>query len=153
LVEVGGLFGGRLPRFVKERWDVARKRLVKFDSENPANELAKMDDAEIDDLAFGAIEIDHSGKILRYNAAEGDISGRDPDEVIGKDFFTEVAPCTDTEDFRGRFQKGTESGHLDVQINYTFDYQMAPTQVRVRMQESPQGDDYWNTYWIFVKRL
>jgi PAS domain-containing protein len=68
---------------------------VKFDSENPANELAKMDDTEIDELAFGAIEIDHSGKILRYNAAEGDISGRDPDEVIGKDFFTEVAPCTD----------------------------------------------------------
>jgi hypothetical protein len=29
--------------------------LVKFDSENPANELAQMDDAEIDELAFGAI--------------------------------------------------------------------------------------------------
>lgn len=125
------------------------RRMVKFDSENPANELAQMSDAEIDELAFGAIEVDGSGRILRYNAAEGDISGRDPSEVIGKDFFTEVAPCTDTEDFRGRFREGVESGNLDLQLNYTFDYQMTPTQVRVKMQQSPWKDNYW----IFVKRL
>jgi photoactive yellow protein len=96
-------------------------------------------------------EIDHSGKILRYNAAEG--ASGSPPRSSAVTFFTEVVPCTDTEGFRGRFQKGTEPGHLEVQINYTCDYQMAPTQVRVKMQESHQGDDYWNTYRSFIKRL
>lgn len=128
--------------------------MVKFDSENPANELAKMSDDEVDKLAFGAIEIDKSGKILRYNAAEGDISGRNPQEMIGKDFFEDVAPCTDTEAFRGRFRNSVESGkNFDLRLNYTFDYRMTPTQVRVRMQKSPQPDEYWDTYWIFVKRI
>ncbi len=132
---------------------MARKRFVKFDSQNPANEMARMSEEEIDELAFGAIEVDGSGKILRYNAAEGDISGRSPSEVIGKNFFKEVAPCTDTADFEGRFSEGVRLGSLDVQLNYTFDYRMSPTQVRVRMQKSPQKDDYWDTYWILVKRL
>jgi len=116
--------------------------------------MAKMSNEEIDELAFGAIEVDSSGRILRYNAAEGDISGRNPSEMVGKDFFTDVAPCTDTEEFRGRFRQVVESGrNLDVQLNYTFDYRMTPTQVRVRMQKAQQADEYWDTYWIFVKRI
>ena len=132
---------------------MAKRRMVKFDSKNPANEIARMSAEEIDGLAFGAIEVDSKGTILRYNAAEGDISGRDPSQMIGKNFFREVAPCTDTEAFEGRFREGVESGHLDVALNYTFDYRMKPTQVRVRMQKTPHADDYWNTFWIFVKRL
>lgn len=89
---------------------MARKRIDRFDSENPANELAQMSDEEIDELAFGAIEVDGSGKILRYNAAEGDISGRELSEMLGKNFFKDVAPCTDTEEFEGRFRKVVESG-------------------------------------------
>ena len=84
--------------------------MVKFDSENPANEIARMSAEEIDGLAFGAIEVDGSGTILRYNAAEGDISGRDPTQMVGKNFFKEVAPCTDTEAFEGRFRRGASAG-------------------------------------------
>lgn len=73
--------------------------------------------------------------------------------MVGKNFFTEVAPCTNTEEFEGRFRGGVEAGELDIRLNYTFDYQMTPTQVQVKMQRHPQGDDYWDTYWIFVKRL
>jgi len=133
---------------------MVRKRKVRFNSENPANVMARMSEEEIDEQAFGAIEVDKSGKILRYNAAEGDISGRSPREMIGKNFFKDVAPCADTEEFEGRFRENVESGRdFDVQLNYTFDYNMKPTQVRVRMQRSPRPDEYWNTYWIFVKRL
>lgn len=128
--------------------------MVRFGAENPANVLAEMSDEEIDDLAFGAIEVDGRGQILRYNAAEGDISGRTPSEMIGRNFFKDVAPCTDTADFEGRFRKGVETGgDFDVRLTYTFDYDMEPTHVQVRMQSSPQPDEYWKTYWILVKRL
>jgi photoactive yellow protein len=108
-----------------------------------------MNPAEIDSLAFGAVQLDASGKILAYNAAEGDITGRDPKSVIGKNFFQDVAPCTATKEFQGVFTEGVKSGKLAAIFDYVFNYKMQPTQVRVHMKKALVGE----TYWIFVKRL
>lgn len=122
---------------------------VNFGSEDIGNKLAEMSDRDIDKLAFGAINLDANGKILSYNKAEGEITGRNPEEVIGKNFFTEVAPCTKTDDFFGKFQEGVKSGNLSTMFEYTFDYQMKPTKVKVHMKKSLDGDSYW----VFVKRV
>jgi len=122
--------------------------MVKFGSDDIENALAKMGTGELDDLAFGAIQLDANGKILKYNAAEGGITGRDPKSVIGKDFFKDVAPCTDTKEFRGRFQDGVKNGDLNTMFEYTFDYEMKPTKVKVHMKKALAGESYW----VFVKR-
>lgn len=122
--------------------------MVKFGSDDIENALAKMGTGELDDLAFGAIQLDANGKILKYNAAEGGITGRDPKSVIGKDFFKDVAPCTDTQEFRGRFQDGVKNGNLNTMFEYTFDYEMKPTKVKVHMKKALAGESYW----VFVKR-
>ncbi|GAC1303050.1 MAG: hypothetical protein NVSMB21_01750 [Vulcanimicrobiaceae bacterium] len=124
-------------------------RLVKFGEDNTANELASKTAAEIDQLTFGAIQLDASGKILNYNSAEAAITGRNPDDVIGKDFFHDVAPCAKTPSFEGLFREGVRLGHLNVLFVYVFDYNMMPTQVRVQMQKAKEDD----TYWVFVKRV
>jgi len=121
----------------------------KFGSNDASNQLAKMSDKDINNLAFGAIELDPQGKILKYNKAEGEITGRNPSEVIGKNFFTEVAPCTKTDAFYGKFRDGVKSGNLSTIFEYTFDYQMKPTKVKVHMKKALNGDSYW----VFVKRL
>ena len=108
-----------------------------------------MDDSQLDNVAFGAIQLDAEGKILQYNAAEGDITGRDPKEVIGKNFFKDVAPCTDSPEFYGKFKEGVQSGNLNTMFEYTFDYQMTPTKVKVHMKKALSGDSYW----VFVKRV
>lgn len=108
-----------------------------------------MDDSQLDDLAFGAVQLDAKGTIISYNQAEGEITGRDPDDVKGKNFFTEVAPCTNTDEFFGKFKEGVASGNLNNLFEYVFDYQMAPTKVQVHMKKALQGDSYW----VFVKRL
>lgn len=123
--------------------------IISFDQADLENSLSNMSDTEIDKLAFGAIELDKNGTILKYNTAEGAITGRDPKSVIGKNFFRDVAPCTNTPDFFGRFEKGVKSGDLSVQFTYTFDYQMAPTKVKVHMKKAIAGDSFW----IFVKRV
>ncbi|RUO26926.1 photoactive yellow protein [Aliidiomarina minuta] len=123
--------------------------IVSFGSDDIENSLANMDDSKLNDLAFGAIQLDKDGKILQYNAAEGDITGRDPKSTIGKNFFREVAPCTDSKEFRGRFNEGVTSGSLNTMFEYVFDYQMKPTKVKVHMKKSLSGDSYW----VFVKRL
>lgn len=122
---------------------------VAFDQSDLGNVLSKLDDKQIDNLAFGMITLDAQGTVLQYNAAEGAITGRDPKDVIGKNFFTDVAPCTKTDAFHGRFVKGVQAGDLNVMFEYTFDYKMAPTRVRVHMKTAPAG----NRYWILVKRL
>ncbi len=122
---------------------------LKFGQNDIGNVLNDMDTAQIDNLAFGVIMLDKAGNILQYNSAEGAITGRDPKEVIGKNFFTDVAPCTKTDEFYGRFKRGVAAGDLNVMFEYTFDYKMAPTRVRVHMKTAPLGDKYW----VLVKRL
>lgn len=123
--------------------------IVRFGSDDIENVLARLDDAALDELAFGAIELDADGTVLRYNATESEITGRDPAEVIGRNFFNEVAPCTNTESFYGVFRDGVASGHLNSLFEYVFDYRMQPTKVQVHIKQGLRGDSYW----VFVKRL
>jgi len=122
---------------------------IKFGNDDIENTLAKMDDKGLDQLAFGAVQLDSKGNILHYNAAEGEITGRDPAAMKGKNFFQEVAPCTDRPEFRGKFQEGVANGDLNALFEYTFDYEMKPTKVKVHMKKAISGDSYW----VFVKRI
>ena len=70
--------------------------IVGFGKDDIDNVLAKLTAREVDQLAFGAVQLDGKGTILQYNAAEASITGRDPKAVIGKNFFRDVAPCTST---------------------------------------------------------
>ena len=121
---------------------------VKFGEEDLDNKLAKMSDADIDKLSFGAVLLDRDGKILRYNMAEGEITGRDPAEVMGKNFFNDIAPCTKSPEFFGRFKDGVSSGNLNILFEYRFDHKMTPTKVKVHMKKDLSKD----AYWVFVKR-
>ncbi|MGS2744453.1 photoactive yellow protein [Halomonas sp. LS-001] len=122
---------------------------VHFGSDDIENSLASMDDKKLDSLAFGAIQLDKDGNILQYNAAEGSITGRDPKSVIGKNFFKEVAPCTQGKEFEGRFREGVKNDDLNTMFEYVFDYKMQPTKVKIHMKKAISG----STYWVFVKRL
>lgn len=124
-------------------------QFVEFGKGDIENVVSKLSTKEIDGLAFGAIQLDAAGRILQYNAMEGAITGRDPKVVIGKNFFTEVAPCTNTPDFKGTFDKGVKAGDLNTMFEYTFDYNMKPTKVKVHMKKALVGDSFW----VFVKRL
>ncbi|MEX2444876.1 MAG: photoactive yellow protein [Alkalispirochaeta sp.] len=123
--------------------------IVRFGSDDIENTLAGMKEDDLDGLAFGAIQLDDTGKILSYNSAEGEIAGRNPEEVKGRNFFAEVAPCTNTDEFYGKFKEGVASGNLNSLFEYVFDYKMKPTKVQVHMKKALQGDSYW----VFVKRL
>ena len=124
-------------------------KTVAFGKSDVANVLSKMDEAQLNKLAFGDIELDASGRILKYNAVEGAITGRDPKAVVGKSFFTEVAPCTNRPEFKGVFDAGVRAKELNTMFEYTFDHQMKPTRVKIHMKRAISGD----TYWIFVKRV
>ncbi len=80
---------------------------------------------------------------------EGQIANRKPEQVAGKNFFKEVAPCARRPEFYGRFLEGVKSGQLDAVFEYIFDYKMNPTRVRIRMKKGAAN----GIFWILVQRL
>ena len=109
--------------------------------------ITRMDESQLDELPFGAIRLDKQGKVLSYNMTESKLTGRDPKRVIGRNFFTDVAPCTNVQGFAGRFREGVAKGDMHVIFPYRFDFQMAPRDVSVTLFYSKQSD----TAWVFVR--
>ena len=54
--------------------------------------------------------------------------------MIGRNFFNEIAPCCNKPSFRGVFDAGVRSGHLNAIFDYVFDYKMNPTRVKIQMK-------------------
>ena len=59
-----------------------------------ADEIPMMDKDKIHDLPLGVIELDDEGNIIFYSKGESKLSGYKAEEVMGRHFFTDVAPCT-----------------------------------------------------------
>jgi len=117
---------------------------------NPLQELEAIDRmsvAELDALPFGAIRLDRDGTITSYNMTESKLTGRDPKRVIGRNFFTDVAPCTNVQSFAGRFREGVEKKEMHAIFPYRFDFEMAPRDVTVTLFYAKQTDSAW----VFVR--
>ena len=110
--------------------------------------VGELDARQLDALPFGAIGLDRDGTILQYNAAESEISGRSREAVIGRNFFTEVAPCTNVQEFAGRFREGVQREELNHVFPYVFSFDMAPAKVWIRLYYSKDS----RTAWVFVMR-
>ena len=109
--------------------------------------IQNLGESDLDRLPFGAIRLDRNGKILSYNRTEAELSGRRKESVLGKNFFTEVAPCTNVQEFAGRFREGVARGSLHMVFPYVFDFQMEPRNVWVTLFYSNETD----TAWVFVR--
>jgi photoactive yellow protein len=109
--------------------------------------IGRMSEAELDELPFGAIRLDHDGKVLSYNMTESLLTGRKKEKVVGRNFFTEVAPCTNVQAFAGRFREGIAKKQMHVIFPYRFDFQMAPRDVSVTLFYSKETDNAW----VFVR--
>jgi photoactive yellow protein len=92
--------------------------------------LAEADAAALDMLPFGVIGMGLDGIVINYNIAESRLSGLTPGNVVGRHFFSAVAPCTNNFMVAYRFE--TEAVIDDI-INYVFTLHMRPTKVRLRL--------------------
>jgi len=110
--------------------------------------IEHLGEADLDQLPFGTIRLDKGGKILSYNKAEAQLSGRKKEKVVGKNFFTDVAPCTNVQEFAGKFREGVRAGSLHVVFPYVFDFEMEPLQVWVTLFYS----NVTSSAWVFVRK-
>ena len=109
--------------------------------------IDSLTESELNALPFGAIKLDSAGRILKYNLYESMLAQRDAKEVIGKNFFTEVAPCTNVKEFAGLYQQGIAEGKLDTTFPYRFLFPNRTVNVEITLILNADGASAW----VFVK--
>lgn len=96
---------------------------------------------QADALPWGRIRLRGTGEIVHFNLAESQLSGRAPVDVIGKNFFRDVAPCTRVADFEGRLEALRASGLSgQVETEFVFRFATGAQHVSVRIVYSAFDD-------------
>jgi photoactive yellow protein len=103
----------------------------------------RMTPEELDRAPYGMIQLDATGRILNYNAVESKLASLRKEDAIGKQFFTEVAPCTKVQDFYGRFKEGVIRESLDTSFRFHFAFKQHPRDVTVRLLYSKRTRTVW----------
>ncbi len=122
--------------------------VIKFGSDDLDNRLAT-DPSRVELLPFGAILLNQQGDVMRYNHVESGISGRSASDVVGKNFFNDVAPCAKGQVFYNHFFKAVADGQVNAMFDYQFAYKMETTNVRIHMK----SQDAARGIWVFIKRV
>jgi photoactive yellow protein len=84
-----------------------------------ADQLAE---EELDNLPVGMIQLDPSGRVLKFNQTESDLARMDKAAALGRSFFDEVAPCTKVREFHGKFLDGVAARDLSTTFEYEFKF-------------------------------
>jgi two-component system sensor histidine kinase AtoS len=98
-----------------------------------SQDVPPIDFATLDLLPYGIIVVDAKGVILYYNAREEKISGRRREDVVGRNFFTEVAPCTQVEEFHGSFQETMSRAGWIANFKFHFPFPDQPREVEIAL--------------------
>jgi len=96
------------------------------------NFLAQLFDA----MPIGVIVLDRQGRVVHFNRTEEQLARRERERALGRDFFTEVAPCMDVRALAGVFRDriGREAIHEQVEISFAFPFLEGPRDVTVYLR-------------------
>ena len=111
--------------------------------------IARLDaltDEELDVLPYGVVAMDKRGRVVRFNHAEAECSGLRPEEVIGRHFFDEIAPCMNN--FIVAEPMMTEASIDDV-VRYTLSARVETTDVFLRLLKSADRENMY----LLLRRL
>ncbi|MBX2802143.1 MAG: PAS domain-containing protein [Myxococcales bacterium] len=78
----------------------------------------------LDALPLGVVVLDRNGTVVHFNRAEEQLARRERGRALGRNFFTEVAPCMDVQELGGMFRDRIGRGTLfeRVEISFAFPF-------------------------------
>jgi len=127
--------------------DEEKETTLEFKADGVGEQLRHASEEELNEAPFGIIRLDDDGGVEFYNHYESALSGIDPSEAVGTNFFTRLAPCSNNQLFQGRFEEGVRKDRLDERFTYTFTYKMRPTLVDVRLYRDEAGQN-----WVLIHK-
>ncbi|MFY8003850.1 MAG: PAS domain-containing protein [Chitinophagaceae bacterium] len=84
---------------------------------------------ELDSLPFGVVKMNHQAEVVYYSETQSLLTGVSPAQAKGKNFFVQVAPCTNNFMVAEKFNQLI----LDETMPYMFTYVTKPTPVTLRL--------------------
>lgn len=106
-------------------------KLLKRDTLN-RDAYIQLTTGDLDDLPYGIIVVDPTGVIVGYNRAEAKKAGFARERVMGRNFFSEVAPCTQVKMFLGRFETFVAQKASSVEpFEFVFPFASGPQRVSI----------------------
>ncbi len=108
----------------------------------PLENVAQLTPEVADNLPYGFIRLDTKGVVLQYNTAESMLSGLPKKNVVGKNFFRTIAPCTCVKQFEGKIQEMISAGKpARDQIKFLFKFPGRITMVNLVMIYDPERNE------------
>jgi photoactive yellow protein len=98
---------------------------------------------ELDALPFGMIQLDRTGRILKFNQTEAQLARINRERQLGLNFFDDVAPCTKVRDFHGRFLHGLNQRSLYETFGFVFKFDHGWRNVAITLFYSEKTDSVW----------
>lgn len=106
-------------------------------------QVEHLPERELDTLPFGLIQLDRTGRILKFNQTEAKLARINRERQIGRNFFDEVAPCTKVRDFYGRFLQGLHQRSLYETFGFVFKFDHGWRNVAITLFYSDKTDSVW----------
>lgn len=98
-----------------------------------SQQVPAIDFATLELLPYGIIVLDGDGTVLHYNAREEEIANRSREGVLGRNFFSEIAPCTQVAEFHGQFLEIMRSEGATAEFRFHFPFAGRPRDVEVAL--------------------
>lgn len=110
-----------------------------FDHVPMTDMLSTMGEAAVDELPFGVVGLGSENMVELYNTHEERYSGLPRGVVVGRHFFSDVAPCMNNYMVAERLAESP----LDVTLPYVLTFRMRPTPVRLRLLRASEASRRW----------
>ncbi len=108
-------------------------------------QLWGMSDAELNAFPLGIVRLDKHGIIHLFNAAEEKFVHKRAADVIGRNYFIDVAPCTAVKAFQGRFANFVNTPAATSEtFGFFFPFDWGHKEVRITICKCAGTD------WIYV---
>jgi photoactive yellow protein len=106
-------------------------------------QVDQLKEEELDRLPFGLIQLDRTGRILKFNQTEANLARINRARQIGLNFFDDVAPCTKVKEFYGRFMLGLRARSLYETFGFVFKFDHGWRNVAITLFYSHKTDSVW----------
>lgn len=121
--------------------------MYRFDDDQLATLIESMTPQQRNALPFGVIRLDRHNTVLFYSESEARFSGMGERGQVGRNFFSDIAPCFANDDYLGRIENARADGQIDIEMGVIGDFADDDSELRVRVVSAPDGG-----LWIFHAR-
>ena len=80
---------------------------------------------------------------MMVNSCEAEAGCVDPGQVVGRNFFTEIAPCANVKAFQEPFGRAVAGEHLNVRFDFLFSLPGNLRRVTIYMLCNPDSEGIW----------